>query len=588
LTTRQGGEDSGVRALPGVTVGAVGALVVGLLWWGTADQVSGGDPDNAAAALVPPDGFRAVGSRPGSDGGSDGAVQVVEHARLTGPEMVVTSPVVVGGAVATVLVDDPYSWRIWRTTTTTYPADPDAETGPQETTLRRLTDDGVEQLAAYGPLALVFDPPLLEVPADVADGSEWSGDGDLIVDGQTGQLGYRGSFAAERDGDDCLRITGSLTFVRGEETVLDSPTDERWCRGRGIVADSASAPGFTGSTEPLEPDAGDVADWSAHDRPLRVAGGGEGADATAVSVVLDEAPVAGPAGRLLLADAQADDVVAFDRAGDGTRLRAWVAHPGGAVLSLEAAGDLVVAGTSRREVVAYGARGEWRWTRHLDDVPSGRPLAVDADHLVVTSAAGEVEALDPVTGEPLWTGALSDRIRSQPVHGGGTVVVADVAGLLTAFDVDDGTEAWSTEVTGGVESMAVVDSVLVVRTPDAVQAFDVADGERLWSSRISPTSTGSTVAALGGVVAVTSSEGTVALGVRDGRERWRADGADQALALDDHLFLLDGRRLEALDADGEVRGWTLSGLRGTTLYLSATSDGVLVADGSGALVEVGP
>ncbi|QIG44363.1 PQQ-binding-like beta-propeller repeat protein [Nocardioides anomalus] len=574
-----------MRALPGVTVTAAGALVVGLLWWGTADQVSG-DPENAATALVPPDGTRGLVT---SDGTADGSAQVVEHARLTGPEMVVTSPVVVGGAIATVLDDDPYSWRIWRSTTTTYPQDEEEEQTQQETTLRRLTDDGVEQLAAYGPIALVFDPPLLEVPADVADGSEWSGDGDLIVDGETGQLGYRGSFAAQADGDDCLRITGSLSFVRGEDTVLDNPTDERWCRGRGIVAEQdVDAPALAGSTEPLEPDLGGVEDWAAHDRPLRVAGGGEGVEDTPASITLDEAPVAGVDGRLLLPDAQADDVVAFDPVGDGTRLRTWVAHPGGEVLSLEAAGDVVVAGTSRRQVVAYGPRGDWRWSHGLDDVPSGQPLAVDADHLVVTSAAGEVDALDPVSGQLLWTGALSDRIRLQPVHGSRTVVVSDVAGRLTAYDTDDGTEAWSTEVTGGVESMAVVDSVLVVRAPDAVQAFDVADGERLWSSRISPTSTGSTVAALGAVVALTSSEGTVALGVRDGRERWRSDGGDEALAVGGHLFVLDGRRLVAFGADGEVRGWTLSGLRGTTLYLSATSDGVLVADGTGASVEVGP
>lgn len=569
-----------MRALPGVVVGASAVLVTGLLWWGTEDQRATA-PDNAATALAPPDGYRAVGA-------TDGVADVTEHARLTGPQLVVTSPYQVGGVLAATLDGDPFAWRFWRSTSTSYDADGSAE---QTTTVRRLTDAGVEQAAAFGPVALVFDPPLLEIPADVEPGSEWSGSGSVVVDGDdSGEVGYEGEFEAADDGDGCLRVTGSLTFTQGGETLLDNPTDERWCPGLGIVAEeSAGVGGLDGSTEPLEPAVEAVEEWTEHDRPFviasNVASAAESGGQATLSVAVP--PVAGGDGRVLVADQQSRDVYAFDPLGDGTRVRAWVAHPGGDVLTLTAAGDVTVAGTSRREVVGYGPHGEWRWTHGLDDVPSGPTLAVDEEHLVVTSASGDVVVLDPASGEELWRDVVADRVRLRPVSDGRTVVVTDVAGGLTAYDVDDGTRLWDAEATG-VDAVGLVDDVVVVRTPDAVQAFEVDGGARRWSSRIPFAGGPRAVADLGSTVAVSSDEGTVGLSTRDGEERWRAAGADTALPVDGHLFLLDGRKLSVVDPRGDrLRGWTLSGLRGS-LLLAPTADSLLVMDSSAVSVEVGP
>lgn len=568
--------------VPAAVLASATALVAGLLWWGADAQVAG-DPENAGTAFAPPDGYRSFAG-PSDEVGGAGAV--VEHARLTGPQMVVASPPFVGGVLATTLDGDPFGWRIWRATTTTY-AEGGEQVEGQTTTLRRLTDDGIEQVAAYGAVALVFDPPIQEVPADVEDGATWAPSGDVVVDGQSAGVEYAGEFEADDDGDGCLRVTGGLRITREGDTLLDSPTDERWCPGRGIVADEplGEIPPLDGSTVPLDLASatdGDVADWTEHDRPYVLDKGAE------AGLLVDLAPVAGRSGRVLLANSQSRDVAAFDPSADGSRLRAWVAHPGGDVLSAAAAGDVVVAGTSERDLVAYGPDGEWRWRHRMSDVVSSPVVPVDAEQLVAAGSRGEVVALDPTDGRELWTASVPGRVRLAPVVDGRTVVVADDTGALTAYDADGGAERWTAE-TSGVVALGVAGDVLVARTEEAAQGFDLDDGERLWSRRLPYAGTGDLVADLGPVVAVAAAEGTVGLDATTGRVRWRGEGAARSLVRGGHLFLLDGRRLTVLDADGErVRGWTLSGLVGTTRWLSPSADGVLVSDASGGVVEVSP
>ena len=573
---------SPVRPLPGMTVAASAALVTGLLWWGTADQVRG-DPDTAATDLVPPDGHRVVAD-------ADGAIEVTEHARLTGPEAVLGSPPLVGGALTSTLDGDPFRWRMWRSVTTSYDGEAgESEQTEQVTTVRRLTEDGIEQVAAYGPVALAFDPPMLEIPADVADGSTWSSSGSvLLAEGLEG-IEYRAEQEAETSGDGCLRVTGSMTFTLAGETLLDNPIDERWCRDRGVVPEeTAEPPGFEGDTDLLEPEAGDIHDWEEHEHPLVLASSLASAGETAgpASISVDLPPVATADGGLVVANGQGRDVLGFADV-DGTYVRAWVAHPGGGITTLAAAVEVTVVGTTRRRVVGYGPRGEWLWTHRLDDVPSAPTAVADGEHVIVTSASGEVVALDPATGEEQWRSSVSDRVRVAPVTDGDVVVVADVAGALAAYDVDDGRELWTAELPDALAT-TVAGDVLVVRTSDAAQALDIDDGERLWSSRVPSGLVAAAVTAVGDTVAVSSEDDTIGLAAADGRELWRAPGGRLAVAVDDRLVLLSEDTLEVYAEDGErLRGWTIGALRGTVSLLAPGPNGVIVQDGIGTTVEVG-
>ncbi len=565
----------------GVSVAGAAALVAGLLWWGSADVVADGDPQNAATALVPPDGTRVV-SRD-----SDG-VAVSEEARLSGPEMVLTSPPLVGGALATTLDGDPFDWRIWRTTRTTYDV-ADGDSGEQSTTLRQLTDRGVEQLADYGAFTLVFDPPLLELPADVRAGADWSSSGTATSDGT---LTYEAGLEAEEAGDGCLRVTGTVVFASDGDPFFTQDADDTWCEGAGVVAEEdAGAPRFDGSTEPDVHLAVGAEDWSVHDHPVVVAGSVEEAAQTGGEATLgvDRAPAAVGDDRLVVVNTQGQDVIGLVRQGEAM-VRAWVGHPGGDVTSLATAGEVTVVGTGRRQVVAYGPRGQWLWSHDLDDVPLSTPVAVDDDHLVVTTTGGAVAVLDPATGEEQWSASLSDQVRVEPVSDGSTLVVADRAGRTRGYGLGSGEVLWTADTEDPVDAMALVGDRVVSRLGGVVQARDLDDGALAWSAPV-PTGGGSglAVGSLGRAVAVADNEQTVGLDPADGHVLWRGDGAPLTLTEDRHLLQIDEQHLRVVDREGEVVGrWTLGGLRGQVDFAALAGAGVWVMDSSGRLVEVGP
>jgi outer membrane protein assembly factor BamB len=502
--------------------------------------------------------------------------------------MVLTSPPLVGGALATALDGDPSSWRIWRTTLTSSVLHR-GDSPEQSTTLRRLGDDGIEQLAAYGPFTLVFDPPLLEIPADVHDGSRWDGSGDATTDGTlTYSSGFR---AAASDRDDCLQVTGSVVFRSGGDTVLTSDTDETWCEGAGIVPDHAArVPAYDDEIRAPAPDvdADDVAGWRVHRRPVVYADSRETAADTGgeATLTVDHAPASLPEHGLAVVDATGDDVLGLAR-DHGALVRTWVGHPGGVTTGLATSGDVTVAVTTRRQAVGYGEHGQWLWTRDLPDVPVTDPLAVDREHLVLTTAGGDVVVVDPRTGDESWRHRLTDQVRTPPVSDRDLVVAGDVAGRVTAWDLATGDQVWSVD-TGAVLALGESDGVVVVLTDGVAHGYRADDGDLLWSRQVAGAG-GEAVVDLGTAVVVATADEVVGLDPDDGEERWRAAGADVSAGLDGLLVQVTGHRLTVRDADGRaVDVWALPGLRGDVDRVAVSDTGVWVMDGSGRTVEVGP
>jgi outer membrane protein assembly factor BamB len=80
-----------------------------------------------------------------------------------------------------------------------------------------------------------------------------------------------------------------------------------------------------------------------------------------------------------------------------------------------------------------------------------------------------VLALDPKTGEELWSFATKQRIDSSPVIAGNRVFVGAADGRLYALDLKDGKQLWEYQATGGFTgSPAVADGKLVIATDRGV------------------------------------------------------------------------------------------------------------------------
>jgi len=573
-----------VRGSSGIAVGAAGLLVTGLAWWGAQDQSRPLDPHNRATALVPPDGYRSTGID------KDGTVFVQEEARLTGSTALSGAPPLVGGAVLSQF-PDPGDLRIWRSVQTPVDADVDPDTGftDQAVTLTQLTDRGLVELAAYGAFTLVFDPPLLEVPADVHDGQQWSSHGDAVPGGG---VTYTGTTKATDAGHGCFRFTGRFVFASGTSTV-SQPFDQKWCPGRGQLPYAPAAPtGWTGSTEPLATKAvtDDASGWTARPLPLVVAGSLTDLDGAGgpMAIALDLPPVALPGGAMAVVDARSGDVWGLTPA-SGSMVRAWIGHPGGDVTTIGSTGGATVVTTAHREALSYGEHGQWLWTARLPDVDLTTPLAVDADHVVLTTVLGDVLALDPHDGHRAWTGSMSDQVELTPVTDGDHVAATDIAGQLSLFDVDTGDTAWTVDLPAPADAIGIVGDSVVVVMGGTVGSFSLADGGRSWTAADDDTGPGTTVADVGGTVVVATDASTVGYDARTGRRRWSTSGATSSSALGDLLLQQTDGRLVARDGDGHVAGrWSVSNHVSESTYLVPNGTGAWAMDGIGDATVVGP
>ena len=564
--------------LPGVTVGLVAILVTGGIWWGSADLVSGSTPQNRAARLVPADGTR-VFSKEGDD------VRTTESALLTGAQLVTSSPAGIGGAILLARQRSVRGLHIWRTTATSSSA---VSGSPQTTTLRAVTDRGIEQLATYGRLTLVFTPALLEVPADVHAGSTWSSDGTARPDDS---IRYRSTWAAAAvpGRDACVRIAGTIHFTdKAGTTLADSPSDETWCDGEGSAATTPAAlrraSVVTGPTPTSSVTTADVAAWRNTLVPAATDDAFFGVEPYRARV--EVTPVRLPDFTLVLPDASGNDLVGLTTPST-TFQKQWVGHPGGVITALGAVGSVSVVGTSERTISGYGPYGGWLWTRTFGDISATPPLDVGGGLVAVTTLDGHVEMLNAATGERIWAAAMPTEIRLPPVTDGRSLIIADQRGDLSAFDLRTGRRQWS-RASEVIEAVGAWHGVVVTRSGIVARGWSAVDGTASWSIPID--GVGYEVLALGDVVVVATSDSTSGLDPATGALRWRTGGSTSSIALGESLFQIIGTQVRALDATGKVLAqWSPIGLEPRLAWhLVPTPTGVDVIDGNGTVVRLAP
>jgi outer membrane protein assembly factor BamB len=95
--------------------------------------------------------------------------------------------------------------------------------------------------------------------------------------------------------------------------------------------------------------------------------------------------------------------------------------------------------------------------------------AVTDKAVVLGTHDKRVVALNPASGEPLWTLTLRSRAESSPVIAGNLTIFGTVRGRLQAVDMKLGREVWQTEVGGRfTASPAISDGRVVIGNEDGV------------------------------------------------------------------------------------------------------------------------
>jgi hypothetical protein len=465
-----------------VVVALVTVLVAGGLF--AAGRVGAATRSSAATVYVPTDG-RATYQQRSTTVGSETATSTVvqESALQNGATVIGGLDWTLGVKVVGVVGSQPFDqMRFWRTT-----ASEIGNLGSSQQLVRVYrVDDAVELVAESDQGgADVYAPALVELPAEVADGTTWSGQGTV------GTRRYRSDFRAAAAEPGCVQVRGTIA----ETTATGQPGSTRtvqrtWCQRRGVVTEQIVRGGVTVRTDTVSSPAADATlrtvtepwTWSDPERWKRRDFDTMSADASLGSGPMGGAPGAVPpvltASGLVIRTTSGDDLVATTPKTVDRWTSLWRMHPGGTLLSLVAFGDVLVATTSQRSVVAYSDAGVRLWSLSLDDVAFWAPTRVDDRRVAVADAAGGVRVVDLLTGQVVWQQRVNAQVAGPLVADRRAVVVFDAGGRTTAYAADTGAQKWAEDLpsTRGV----ILGNTLAVRNAATLEAVDLDTGRHRW------------------------------------------------------------------------------------------------------------
>lgn len=190
-----------------------------------------------------------------------------------------------------------------------------------------------------------------------------------------------------------------------------------------------------------------------------------------------------------------------------TGQKKWEYHANEELVSTPTiAGDLILVASQSETVFAVSVQtGQWIW-QYRRDLPSGFAVrgtaqpTVDGDSVYMGFADGYLVSLELATGVARWEkklalsgGAQFVDVDTTPVVSGGRVYAASYGFGLLALEASTGDILWST-THPGITSLGV-DSALVYASGDgALTAFDVRNGKQSWTLNLSdPVSKGKAV-----------------------------------------------------------------------------------------------
>lgn len=532
----------------------------------------------------------------------DNTLRMSESARSIGYAQLLLLPASAGSSILNGMSDDEaHTAQLWRESSTTVPDDaPGAGDGTgngtaQSSDLHRLSTEGLSLLASSGgSVGFAYSPALLELPASVAPGSRWSSKGDALPNGL---VTYTASYTAAEPSYEklleasglgvkelarCLQTTGGSEYKDSSGVTLIEITEtDLWCEGRGRVAIVATVngapvvqgPSASPQTDRASPEAASPVRWLAPGSwTVGEADFGypdEFFGAQKLTVALANSPVRTAGGLVVAANQTGDDLTAL-RQKDGAFAREWIAHPGGEIIGIGTVGDVVIATTSLRQVVAYSSGGARLWTMDTPELVLAGPVDAGDGKVVIVGLDGTVASVDATSGEQEWSRKLDADVGSPAIVAGKAVVLVDRAGHITAFDRSTGKTLWSKD--GEPASAAVASDstdgsgnlVVIVGDDGFARAFDSRTGDRRWEVRYSGT-VGSALA-VDGLVVLASEEQVLGVDGRTGTVAWQRQGADGAISDGRVLVLLESDIARIVDASGVVeKSWSIPPLS-TAVY----------------------
>lgn len=504
-------------------------------------------PVNAASAMVPAHGHRellATGSQ---------NLQVLEVARLPGARALMPGPQSFINSGLSVEEQLAANWvRLSRVQT-------NEGSVSRSDVLLSVTDAGLLGHVTDDQRSfLAFRPGVIELPPQVRAGDTWTSTGtaysgrDITFERQSSYR-YEASAAAaaqpELQGKGCLTVTGTLTLG-----TTPFPSVTTWCPGRGIVAETGSQ-ASSAAIDAYPAWADPRAQVTTSTRQATVSPTGavlSTPDVATLPVTITPGgpPSFGSSGGAV-AIRGSGDLVGFTLDQNAIQRR-WRAAPGGLVTSLGAFGQVTVACTTARQLVAYDGDGRWLWTTDLPDVTREPLVQLDETTMVAAFMDGRVAAYDLRSGTLRWERQVDADLPVAPAVADGRVVVATSQGELSALD-PRGEPLWSRTLPDRIDRLATAGGLVFAsgNTSSRIYAWDAATGAPLWDWI--ERETRHQLLPFAGRLVVVADGSTYALDSA-GREAWRRPMAGSAVTDGNTLFVVDAQSVGAFDADGRPVG----------------------------------
>jgi outer membrane protein assembly factor BamB len=139
---------------------------------------------------------------------------------------------------------------------------------------------------------------------------------------------------------------------------------------------------------------------------------------------------------------------------------------------------------SSKQVVALDREtGSTAWSRELD---TEWPAAIAGDTLLIV-AKDELHAVEAKSGEPRWRVALPGRPMAAIHVAGALGLMVSEGGGITAFRIEDGSEAWRISTTFGDKPPAIATdetAAYVTLAEGRVASFALEDGRMRWEQTL--------------------------------------------------------------------------------------------------------
>ncbi len=233
----------------------------------------------------------------------------------------------------------------------------------------------------------------------------------------------------------------------------------------------------------------------------------------------------GSDGKLVVIGTPKGEVLAFDAQ---TGQAAWIARASSEVLAAPALGDgLVVVRSGDSRVFAFeAANGKRRWVYQRSTpalaLRSNVGVLLSGNAILAGFPGGKLVAVASANGSALWEATVAQPkgateleriadITSMPIVDGREVCAVAYQGRVACFDINNGGQLWSREISSIAGLDMDVKSVYVSDDKGAIQALDRANGSSLWKQDKLSMRGLSRPLALGKFVAVADYQGIVHL-----------------------------------------------------------------------------